>query len=329
MHNFLKHTSQEQEMADTFDKTKSIFKDLKAFVQQYLWQDLSKPVFTPEFEHRLTVATQPVQQQFMLIYQKKINSFKKSRGAFLGMLGFGIITGTWVFSAIGIIFLASSRKKLEKIAEKSLEKAIQIAGTLNASPMWQNYAHQISQPTVQGAKRRAKDIKIPYDPSNPSIESLQKGFMVDYDLKTWDIVHQNQFDWDNGAVDRLFKAVAGTDTRWIYIRHESGFMNIYVTIPISVFAIDENLEKQILETGKPSNILKFKEVIYYRENMKEGYWFDISNQSGGTQSVLWEYFDSERNFILRIEQIGKNQILASVGKVASPYQFTDILPKAM
>jgi hypothetical protein len=246
------------------------------------------------------------------------------------MLGLGVFTGAWVFTVIGVVYLANSRKKLDKIAQKSLGKAIQIAGTLGASPMWQNYAAQINEPTNFGTKKRlARDIKIPYDPSNPSIESLQKGFMVDYDLKTWDIVHQNQFDWDNGAVDRLFKAVAGTDTRWIYMRHESGVANIYVTTPISVFAIDENLEKQILETGKPSNILKFKDVIYYRENTKDGYWFDISNQSGGTQSVLWEYFDSERNFILRIEQIGKNQILASIGKVASTYQFTDILPKSM
>jgi len=175
-------------------------------------------------------------------------------------------------------------------------------------------------------RNRARKIVDHYDPSSLSLENLKEGYMVDYDLKTWQVTTVRQFDWDTGISAREFKLVSDMESIWIYLFKEGSYLTITVNKPLNIYAIDSNLETEIYHNRRPFNIITYQSIQYYRENALEGYLFNITTNSTGTKTASWEYYDQERKHYMRIEQQEQKNFRAVVGKIVSPFEFSEILP---
>jgi len=46
--------------------------------------------------------------------------------------------------------------------------------------------------------QRPRDLGITYDALNLTVENLRNGYILDYDLKSWEVIASVQIDWDNG-----------------------------------------------------------------------------------------------------------------------------------
>jgi hypothetical protein len=66
-----------------------------------------------------------------------------------------------------------------------------------------------------------------YDPSNMKIKDLRVGFMFDYDLNTWEITEEYEYDWGDNYFTREYKLEASDDTAYLHIDYnDEGFMTL-------------------------------------------------------------------------------------------------------
>lgn len=318
-------------MSSVITQVKNFFRAMNRWIRKYFWQELSTSHIPENVEHRLAVTETNVQQHFFVYYENQLKQLRNKRYFYLSLIVIGVLMRAWVLTVVGIFLLASAKTRLKKVAEQSLARAINAAGKPPKNSSWQHLAASLHENTDQSlpSKRIPQNLTVPYDSTNPSLESLQKGFLLDYDLKTWEVVHHAQFEWENGTIDTVFKIVSSSETQQLYLRRESGFTQVFVASPISIFLIDESIEQQINNMKKPSNTVTYQQTTYYRENSKNGYWFDMTTTNHYNVATLWEYMDETRKRILRIEQIGQRALVALIGKLVSAYHFSDILPKPL
>ena len=242
---------------------------------------------------------------------------------FFGFFGVG-----WV---INILRMPSSiRRQNRQIAERIL-RGIYRRYSLKKTPQPPRDAidyvarrAKLADNTLKNTKPR--DIRPTYDPVALTVENLQKGFMVDYDFKTWDVISEVQFDWLNGGSDRCFKLACDTKTFIVNLRKDGEHLYVVHFEPVSLYALDPKLEAEIKFRNKPSNIIQYKENSYYRETTKNGLFFVLKPQSTAKKVSAWEYFDDSREQLIRIENYGKDGVKAFTGKLVSPLDFSDILP---
>lgn len=173
---------------------------------------------------------------------------------------------------------------------------------------------------------KARKLKINYDPANLSVENLQVGYLLDYDYKTWRVASEQQFDWENGTSEKGFCLVSDLDRRNIYLRKESGHLEVIETKDISIHAIDSNLEKELMASIRPLNVVTYNGLPYYRENGRTGWSFHLPQEDNGKKIKVWEYMNEQRDRVIRLEQYGENQFHTSIGSVVSFLKFSEILP---
>jgi TM2 domain-containing membrane protein YozV len=169
-----------------------------------------------------------------------------------------------------------------------------------------------------------------YDPTNISIESIKTGFILDFDIKTWEVTSERQYDWDNGNTEKEFKLASATNNEFIFVilTKEARQVSVQVGKPVNVFSIDANIESEIQTKGRPYNVLLFDGVTYYREGQNEGIVYNMNDpQTQGQRLRAWDYFDTNRENHLRITETGRGDYKAVKTRAASPYEFTDIYPK--
>ncbi len=173
---------------------------------------------------------------------------------------------------------------------------------------------------------KPRKLKINYDPANLGVENLKTGYLLDYDYKTWKVTSEQQFDWDSGMSEKGFCLVSDLDRRNIYLRKESGHLEVIETKDLSIHAIDSNLERELVTHGRPVNVVTYNGLPYYRENGKEGWCFQMPDENSGRKVKVWEYMNEQRDLVIRLEQYGESQFRTSVGKVTSAVKFSEILP---
>jgi len=242
---------------------------------------------------------------------------------FFGFFGIG-----WV---VNILRMPSSiRKQNRQIAERILRGIYRRysfkKSTQEPTDAMDYIARRakLAESSLKNAKPR--DVRPAYDPVALTVENLEKGFMVDYDFKTWDVVSEVQFDWLNSGSDRCFKLASDTKTMVINLRKDGEHLYVIHFEPVSLYALDSKLEPEIKFRNKPNNIIHYKGTEYYRETAKNGLFFVLKPVSTAKKVSSWEYFDDSREQLIRIENYGKDGIKAFSGKVVSPLDFSDILP---
>ncbi len=165
----------------------------------------------------------------------------------------------------------------------------------------------------------------------PTTSQLTKGdyLILDGEEESLQVVYEGQYDWNDENSEKEFKLIDESDTaKFLFVRHEKGQWKNLLVKMVSVYSIHEGLEEEILGRQRPFNILEWEGVSYYRENEKDGYFFDLEQDMPTANGVkIWEYYDSSRKSYLRIKQLGRKEFRAYVGNRLSGMEVT-ILPNA-
>jgi hypothetical protein len=165
------------------------------------------------------------------------------------------------------------------------------------------------------------------DPMRLSIINIKAGYLVDFDLTTWEIVQEWQYDWDNGNSGKEFRLVNEKETLHLYMRNEGTQLHTILGRKVNIFSIDRELEDEIQTNSRPPSVLNYQEIDYFRENTKIGWRHELTAKTSANKLTIWEYFDETMTFFMRIEQIEEQTYKATVGEVISPFEFSNILPK--
>lgn len=325
-------------MSDFTEKLTSLFQQTKAAAEKHIWPNFSVHKLPNAVKHKIESLPALAQTEFYYEYGKSAAKMKKQRNVatillvisafnFILPLSAGMLY--WLYHIKENRIPLSANKALKRVLLKyRLSSGRTAPSTPNSSleETLNAMKQRVVPPTsFEQPKPRPSKVATPenYD---LTIENLKEGFMLDYNLKTWQVTNVSQYDWENGSVEKEFSLVSGIERASLYLKNESGLVSFVFCKQVNIYAIDENLESEILHKGKPYNILTYEEMPYYRENTNTGLIYNMTNNSSGNKVLGWEYYDGQRQNVIRIEQRGRTDFKTWIGKAVSSYDFTSILP---
>ena len=174
-------------------------------------------------------------------------------------------------------------------------------------------------------KKKEEEERLHYDPTNIHIRDIRKNFILDYDLKTWEVVAEYEYDWGNEYFTYEYKLVCADDEVYLYIEEDD---ELYITLSrkINFGKLDESVEESIRDNGRPPKIIEYDGKTFYRESERPGYFKNIESKGESEEFVNWEYIDESEEWVLNIEQWDDDAFEAAIGKFTDASAFSNILP---
>jgi hypothetical protein len=208
-----------------------------------------------------------------------------------------------------------------KSKDKDKTRPFSIFGTTNRG------THHHQQKKSMGLFDKFKKKQEPhYDPTNIKIEDLRVGFMFDYDLNTWEIKEEYEYDWGDNYFTREYKVDAADDIAYLHIDiNDEGSMTF--SRKLKVRALGEDIPEEIIEKKQPPKKIEYKDATYYLDKESPGYFSDDpEDDDSWTEFISWDYYDADEKLVVSVEQWGVRDFEASCGKVVHDFEITNILP---
>jgi hypothetical protein len=170
-------------------------------------------------------------------------------------------------------------------------------------------------------KKEAKDDVV--DPLDIALHSLKPGYVLDYDLKTWQVSAQHHYDYDGDHIDE-WELTCSDEVVYLECEKDDGF-TYTLTRKIRISQIDADIPAYINQNDDPPDEITYNDVTYEADSSSIGRYFK-NGQGTGEEFIVWDYLDESETRTLSIEQWSEDQFVASVGEIVEDYQFSNILP---
>lgn len=156
-----------------------------------------------------------------------------------------------------------------------------------------------------------------------TLETMKKGYLVDYDLKTWEVTGYATYDYD-GSVAQEWE-LRGANEVWFLEREEDdGETEWTLTRKIQLGEIREDVAGAIEAQDDPPEELHFEDALYKAVESGAGL-YRAGGDDPAREFVNWSY-ESGEDRVLFVSQWGERDFSAYAGTRVEEYQFTDILP---
>ncbi|MFY0672893.1 MAG: DUF4178 domain-containing protein [Bacteroidia bacterium] len=165
-----------------------------------------------------------------------------------------------------------------------------------------------------------------YDSLNIRVTDLALGYLFDYDLKTWEVKEEFEYDWGNENYTKEYKVTSGYEEKYLSVEVDDE-IELAMWDNISPLAIDRNLPQYIIKNDEPPSEVSLGGITYIRTEKSNGYWRN-TKKSDWDAFINWDYENIDGNRMLSIERWGDEEFEASAGKVIKEYEISNILPRA-
>ena len=170
-------------------------------------------------------------------------------------------------------------------------------------------------------KQRDEDELDPLKDLVPA--KLRVGYLVDYDMQTWQVTAYNRYDFDGDIVDE-WELTSGREKRYLELPEDDEEpWTLGRKVPIG--AIDGNIRNHIIENDDPPDRVTHEGKQYFLDESSAGNMYP-DGKPPAEELIKWEFIDKEEENFLTIEQWGETEFEASAGSYVEEYQFTNILP---
>jgi len=171
-----------------------------------------------------------------------------------------------------------------------------------------------------------KKETLEYDPNNVRVTHLRKGFMLDYDMKTWEVKACYEYDWGNNFFTYEYKIDTGEEVAYLSVI-EDDELNLTVCKKVNIRTINEDLPELIIDNGQPPKKLIYNGITLFLDSQNPGYFRDTDDgEDDVSEFIAWDYYDEAEKYVLSIEQWGEKTFDAAFGKTAKEYHFFFFCP---
>jgi len=163
-----------------------------------------------------------------------------------------------------------------------------------------------------------------FDPlADLTLSKLKVGYLVDYDLKTWEITDYCVYDYGDGIRADEWEFTSGREISYLE-RAEDDDVEWAFAKKMPIGAIDEDVKKSIIDTEDPPNQITCKGKKYYLDESGAG----KMRKEGQVDAefISWTFIDEQDENFVVIEQWGETEFETAAGHYVEEYQFTNILP---
>ncbi|MCS6968840.1 MAG: DUF4178 domain-containing protein [Cytophagales bacterium] len=173
-------------------------------------------------------------------------------------------------------------------------------------------------------KKDPQPPKPHYDPTNIKVTDLRIGFVFDYDMKTWEVIDEFEYDWGDQLFTYEYKITSGTETLYMRVEERDKLYCIFTQkLPFGKLGQAAQFFKE-RQTG-PSTI-DFEGTTFYLDREKPGF-FRSTQDEDSIEVIQWDYLDDTGKYILVIHQWDEQDFELSVGVVEPVSVVSNILPR--
>lgn len=172
-------------------------------------------------------------------------------------------------------------------------------------------------------KKKKEEEEV--DPLNIKLIQLKKGYILDYDLSSWEVKEVYNYDWGDQFFTKEYKIFNGKDSRYLHVE-EDDELELTLSEKIKPTTIDPDIPEHIVKHGHPPKKIHFKGKNYRLESESPGYFNEDDKPDQWVEHISWTYYDEEEANTLNIEQWGEREFEASVGKVLKEFEISNVTP---
>ena len=164
------------------------------------------------------------------------------------------------------------------------------------------------------------------DVSRLQLTDMQKGYMFDYDMLTWQVMARNNYVYGQGETSIEWEIEHANDKR--YLMHSKNEDNYCLGKKISFREITPAVTASIIANDGPPSVVSYLGKKFHLEESGTGL-FHPHQQDKGQEFVYWELIDEEDSSFISIEQWDERDFTASYALWVERFQFSNILPSAL
>ena len=170
-----------------------------------------------------------------------------------------------------------------------------------------------------------KDEQADLDPlSDLTLSNLKVGYLVDYDLKTWQVKSQSGYTFDDTKTQE-WELDAGDDSFFLE-REEDDGVEWNISRKIDFPTLGQSVREHIRQHDDPPEENRISGIRFRLVESGAGY-YHPNGRVAGDEMIYWDYSDASEDNTLTIEQWGEDEFEAAVGKYVNEYEFSHILPR--
>ena len=172
---------------------------------------------------------------------------------------------------------------------------------------------------------KKKEVTGPDPLADLVLEKLKVGYLVDYDLQTWQVTGYSRYTFSgkDDSVEEWELTAAGEQR---YLERADGGWSL--SKKISIGAIDGDIRRHILDHDDPPARIVFKGTAYHLDAAYTGQMFP-DGEGSGADVIRWEFLDEDETGFVGVEQWSETEFAAATGFVVEDYQFDHILPGSL
>ncbi|OYT10872.1 MAG: hypothetical protein B6I18_06835 [Bacteroidetes bacterium 4572_112] len=166
-----------------------------------------------------------------------------------------------------------------------------------------------------------------YDPSNITVSDLAQGFVFEYNMTTWEVKEEYEYDWGENFFSKEYKISNGEETLFLSVE-EDDELNLMMTKKIKLRKIDTDVADSIMKFNEAPREIMYEGKKYFLEKESPGYFRDISNDaSDWDEFISWDYYDDSEELYICVEQWDEKEFEAAAGFTIKEFEISNILPK--
>ncbi|WP_196889776.1 DUF4178 domain-containing protein [Aureivirga sp. CE67] len=171
---------------------------------------------------------------------------------------------------------------------------------------------------------KKKENERHYDALNIKVEDLDKGFIFDFNMKSWEVVEVYEYDWGNNFFTREFKISSHDETGYLGIEMDDELL-ITFSKKVPVRKIQNDLPDFIQRHDTAPRQLFYEGKNFFLDEISPGYFRNVENENW-SEFREWSYEDDSEEYVLTVEQWGEHDFEASFGHYVNLREITNILP---
>jgi hypothetical protein len=169
-----------------------------------------------------------------------------------------------------------------------------------------------------------KEEKAHFDPTNMKITDIRVGFLLDYNLETFEVTDEFEYDWGDEEFTFEYKLVSANETYMLHVEVDDE-LKLTLSKPLLVSKISPDVKKYITQNEQAPSQVSLDGMIYFQQDESVGY-FRNTKDKDSDEFISWAFIADNGKSVIEIEQWGEKEFEASIGEIIDEYSITNIFP---
>ena len=165
-------------------------------------------------------------------------------------------------------------------------------------------------------------------PFSRTVLDLSMGYIFEYDLRTWEVTGEYEYDWGDEEFSKEYKVSDGKDSFYLSVDEDDEIELLWCE-KVPMRKLGAEIAKNISDGSAPPETIIYEGKSYFLDEESPGYFNDLTKGKNDDwqEFIAWDYYNEDETLNLTIEQWGERSFEASWGKVISEFEISDILPR--